>query len=203
MLITEISPQIRHPKRYSVFVDGEFAFGLDEIDLLYYGLEPGAELTRERLDQIADECVFQKARDKALRLLSARPRTVSEIRARLRERGEPEGIISRVIEFLSSYGYLGDEKYAADFLESAAARGLSARAAAQKLRERGVPAETAREALAEAELDEGAACLAALKKRFRRAEPDENARRKAADFLARKGFGREVIKNALKEFSGD
>ena len=54
----------------------------------------------------------EKTKSDALRLLAARPRSVEELRGRLRLKKHPDARIEPVIELLKKQGLLDDEKFA-------------------------------------------------------------------------------------------
>ena len=102
MTITKLERQKQKRARWSVFVDGEFVFSLDEVDLLYYKLQEGGEISPERLEHIRDQTVYLKASQKALDFLSRRPRTVMEVEKKLTE-DYAQDITRRVMEMLYEY----------------------------------------------------------------------------------------------------
>ena len=65
LIITKIEKQKNNNKRYSIFIDNEFAFGIDEIDLLYYKLKENEPLDEERYNYIANKLLLKRAKDKA------------------------------------------------------------------------------------------------------------------------------------------
>jgi regulatory protein len=69
---------------------------------------------------MADDPVFEKARQKAFRLLSLRGRSTKEIRSKLREQKFEEPVINRVIDRLLEDRYLDDAAFARDWARSLA-----------------------------------------------------------------------------------
>jgi len=59
-----------------------------------------------------------KAMNAAYRLLAYRDRSVNEIRERLKRKEFQPAVISRVVEELTTLGYLDDEKFATTYSES-------------------------------------------------------------------------------------
>jgi regulatory protein len=199
MFITKIERQKNDPKRYSVFIDGDFAFGLDGVDLLFYKLAEGGEIDGMGLKLIIDEAVYKKALDKALRALGSRLRSVYEIRERLCLSGAPDGVIDRVISTLMGCGYLNDGQFAAEYAESLRKKGRGARAIKHALRGKGIERGLIAETLENDEAGEleAEACLTALAKKYR-CEIDGELRRKAFAFLSGRGFSTDVICAAIK-----
>jgi regulatory protein len=200
MTITGIEPQKRAKNRYSVFIDGEFAFGLGGVDLLYHKLEAGQEITADRLGRIIEETVFIKARDKAVSLLAFRQRSVKELTDRLSGDFGKE-IIRRVTDWLSEQKYLDDGAFAENLAQNLRGRGYSERAVRAKLFEKGVGGEEIERADTSSELN---SALTALGKRYRDGlddEPDE--KRRAFAYLARRGFSSDMCARAITTFLED
>src|SRR5215208_3659752 len=115
-VITAIEPQ-RRPKsrRLNVFVDGRYAFSLDEdlAPMVRVG-QPLSELkTAELLLQDEQARAFEAAAG----FLSYRPRSEREVRDRLKKREFPEPTIERVIERLKSLKLLDDDAFARYWVE--------------------------------------------------------------------------------------
>ena len=75
MIVTSIEQQKKDKSRYSVFIDGEFAFGLIMDDILYFKIKEGMELPQEKYDYIMDSVIYIKAQDTAARFLGYKMRT--------------------------------------------------------------------------------------------------------------------------------
>jgi regulatory protein len=201
-IITAIEPQKRRNYRRSIFVDGEFLVGTHEDIVVALGLGVGQSFDEERLVEILRAEDMRKARESAFRLLGYRDRSKSEIRKRLVASEYPEDIVDEVIEQLSRSGLLDDEKFSRDWVNSrTAARPMGRKRLAWELRSKGVDAPTVEQALAN--LDEDAeyqlARSIAEKKLEKADRSDPNLRNKLGSFLARRGFGWEVVNRAIYE----
>ena len=89
MIITEITRQVKNPDRYSIFIDGEFAFGINGVELLLHKLVVGMEIDQGLFDKLQNELEFAKARDAAVGYLAHRQRSIKEMRNKLRPRNFP------------------------------------------------------------------------------------------------------------------
>ena len=58
------------------------------------------------------EELLAKAKKDAFRLLSFRPRSTQELRARLSQKGYKDELVETVLEYLSKQGLVDDEKFA-------------------------------------------------------------------------------------------
>ena len=145
----------------------------------------------------------------AVRLLEAAPRTVADLRRRLTRAAWPPPLIEGALERLTELGFLDDEAFARNWLESRdRARPRGERALKVELRRKGVDADTVtgalddrREAAAASAGDDDpvspdeVAAERLLARRARSLErlTDERARRQwAYALLARNGFDPDV-----------
>ena len=203
MKITAITQQKKRQNRYNVFIDNDFAFGIDGVDLLYYKLKEGIELTQERYDLIMDELVFVKARETAMRYIDFKRRTEKEVRQKLGEEFG-EATTERVIELLKRYRIIDDEEYARLYItDCLKLKGWGARRILTELAARGIDrgaAEKYLEGSGDA-MREKAEKL--LEKRIKNGIADRKEYKKHMDFLLRRGFDFETTKNALNKYKND
>ena len=203
MIVTHLERQKHRKDRWSVYVDGEFAFGLDEVDLLYYKLSEGAEISPGRLEYLRDQVVFAKASQSALDFLSHRPRTVSEIEKKLSVGYAPD-IVARVMDMLYEYKYVDDASYADEYAKERVNGGYGLKKIEWELRERGVSQDLIDAALEKIEGVEKQSAMAALRVKYRNKPPIE-AKEKAGAFnyLLRRGYSSEVVREALAGVFGN
>ena len=76
--ITSIEPQKKRSGRFNIFLDGEFAFGIDENVLVKNAIKKGQELSNVQIAKIIKDNELAKLFDKSLRFLSYRPRSEKE-----------------------------------------------------------------------------------------------------------------------------
>ena len=202
MTITKIERQQKNDKRCSIYIDGAFAFGLSEADVLYYKLSEQSTISETQLDHIVNEVIFEKARDKAFRYIGYKARTKAETVRKLTEEGYPETVIDRVMQLLARYGYIDDEKYAMAYVkERLATKAHGPLRIKQELLEKGIDSATAAKVLTAHPADEGAMARAHLEKKTRgQTKMDEKERRRCYDYLLRRGFSAETARQALKDY---
>jgi len=116
MIITDITQQVKNKKRYSVFLDGEFAFGIDGTELLYHKLEIGQKLERDDYVKLLIRLEYAACRDAAVRYLGRGLRSIQQVRDKLTEKEFSPTSIQRVIELLTERGYLNDVEFALSFI---------------------------------------------------------------------------------------
>jgi len=150
------------------------------------------------------------AREICLRQLAVRPRTRAELATALRQRGIQDHVAAAVLDRYDEVGMIDDAAFARAWVTTRHhGRGLARRALAQELRQRGVDADAAGEALAGLDDSTEAATARALvdrKLRTMRGEPDQVFRR-LVGMLARKGYPAGLairsVKDALAAQSAD
>lgn len=200
MKITAIKQQKKRPDRYSVYIDGEYCFGLSENDLVDLGLYKGQEFTPEQLDEMRQASAVGKAYDRALNYVSIRPRSEQEIARYLqRKQYEPE-IIKEAITRLKKLELVDDAVFAHKWIQwRQSTTPRSRRKLQAELRQKGIENETIENALADIDQDEQTEALKALidKKSHR-----YSSRQKLMAYLSRQGFSYEDVLRALEEKEG-
>jgi regulatory protein len=196
--ITALQPQIRNKRRVSVFLDGNFLFGLSTETVGALGLHVGREVDRADLDRIAFEEQLHAARQYAFLLLSYKARTTSELKQRLGRKGFSPDIVSRTLERLAELKMVDDAGFARRFAEDRITIGHKGKWRVRgELLKRGIDRKQIDAAMAEAPDEVAAAKEVAAKylSRNRRLEPDVLKRRLYA-LLARRGFSPDTIRQA-------
>src|SRR5690606_856036 len=110
--ITRVVTQKRDAERVSVFIDGQFAFGL-ALDLaLEAGLRKGKTLTVAEQEALLAKEQTHRARAAALAYLTAGARAAAEVRRTLREKGCADDAVEDAVAHREGYGSLDDAAYA-------------------------------------------------------------------------------------------
>ncbi|MBK9927988.1 MAG: RecX family transcriptional regulator [Anaerolineales bacterium] len=190
--ITAIEVQKKRSNRVNIYLDGEFAFGLERITAAW--LRVGQELEEKKIEQLQAEDARERAFQQALLFLSYRARSESEIRKNLQKHEIPESVIEETIERLRKDGLANDNQFARAWVENRSTfRPRSRRMMAMELRQKGLDDESTKSALEDVN-DEALAYEAAQKRapRFKSLEWNE-FRTKLSGFLARRGFSYSVI----------
>jgi len=200
--ITRIEPQARRKSRLSIFLDGEFAFGLNAEVVLRHALKPGDVLPVALQERLLFEEDSKGALTRAFALLGRRALTEHELRSKLKALEFHEQIVDRVVARCRELGYLDDEKFAHDFIRAQLARRpLGSERLRLALRRKGVPANLIEVVLAEAVPAGSTSLVEAAAQKFlaRRGGtlPAPKLRQRLTDHLRRAGFSWEEIQNAL------
>lgn len=150
------------------------------------------------------ESEVQKARDAGFNLLSARARTVYELREKLRRKEFSDGLIDQVVADFQRLKLLDDREFARNWVESRRRNRPAATAKlALELRRKGVAGEVIDEVLTECggELDTSETAADILRRQgWRYAGLEEmKAKRRMLGFLARRGYGQETARKAIEQ----
>ena len=140
-----------------------------------------------------------QARNTALRLLTVRPRTVAEMRARLESRFESL-VVEQTLARLQSEGLLNDTEFARQWRSSRERRKpRSQRMIEQELRRKGVAEEVIGDALEGYDSSDAAYRAAAKYAARQKGSGRAIFNRRVGAFLERRGFEGEVIRRALQQ----
>lgn len=116
--ITKIENQVKNQERVSIFINGEFAFGIFKSTLLKFDLHSGKRLTPEAIDEILSEDEYKKCLGRALKYIAYQERTEYEVRKKLEGLDFLNITIEKVIDEVKDYNYLNDETYAENYIDS-------------------------------------------------------------------------------------
>lgn len=196
--ITALKQQKRNPSRINVYLDGEFAFGLEKIVAAW--LSVGAKLSTKQIRELESQEAVETAYQRALHFISYRPRSIQEVRVRLTKKEIEAAIIEAVIERLVSKNYLNDEEFAQTWVENRVAFKPRSRFALRgELIKKGISEEIIEAALASVD-DASLAYKAAESKARRFAKYDRDEfRKKLLGFLGRRGFSYAVAEEVCRE----
>ena len=203
--VTALRPTKRDPDRLAVHLDGTFAFALPAQLVTDERIEVGDTLDGERVNALLAAEESARATEAALVFLAYRPRSEKEVRDRLRRSGYGQEAIDHAISRLHEWRYLDDADFARRWVENRTAhRPRGKRLLQQELRHKGIDTETAREVIADADLDETGAAEALARRRLPAYAGDDPAaiRRRLAAYLARRGYSYDVIRVALERALG-
>lgn len=189
--------------KLNIYIDGEYAFFLYQKDINQYHLKEGMELNPELYEEIREEIVLYRAKQKALSLLKFMDRTKQQLKRKLKEAGYSEDIVESAIAYIDSFGYLSDERYASVYIRERKHR-KSKLALKVELSQKGVPNEIIeqvfeREYQEEAEDDPEMIAIkkSIAKKKLNLGSLSWEEKQKIIASLYRKGFELDKINKVL------
>ena len=191
-VITDISVQKRNSDRVSIFLDGEFAFGL--LASVAEELRLGQELSESEIKRLQRQEQFEQAKQNAFGLVSGRPRSEFELRTHLSRKHFEADVIEDVVLRLRELALLDDMAFAEYWVEQRESfRPRSHMALRQELYQKGISREIIDQVLET--VDEVAAAGRAAEKRAHQwaGLPKETFSEKMAGYLGRRGFSYEII----------
>ncbi|MEE8347097.1 MAG: RecX family transcriptional regulator [Dehalococcoidia bacterium] len=198
MRVTAVEKQ-RRGKRVNLYLDGRFTLSLSAEVAAQAGLRAGDELDDEALRSLRETESRSGAMATALRLLSYRPRSESELRQRLDRRGTPPDLVEATLQRLRELNLVDDTAFAQAWVESrhrTSPRGR--RLLRQELGAKGVDSDVLRPLLEQ--IDEADAALRAASRRALslRTHPYPEFRRRLGDFLRRRGFDYDTVRRTVE-----
>lgn len=200
MIVTRIEEMSRSRSR--IYLDENFAFVLYKGELRLYGVREGEELSEDAYQQIQNELLPKRATLRAMNLLQSRPYTESQIREKLAQGLYPQESIDLAIEYVKSYHYVDDRRFAEEYIENQQEK-KSRRVIEMDLLRKGISKDMIEEAfLSQTERGNGPdeeelARQWMKKRRFAVEDADYDERQKMAAFLYRKGISSETIRKVL------
>ncbi len=191
-------------KRSKIFIDGEFAFVLYKGELKDYSVKAGKELSESDYREILGVVLPKRTKLRAMNLLQKKDYTEKQLRDKLNEGLYPREIVDEAIEYVKSYKYLNDERYARDYITYHMSTRSRARII-QDLTGKGISKddlmpiieELYAEDNGEAELDQIKTLL--IKKHYDPQTSDYKEKQKLMAFLMRKGYNLSDIKRAMED----
>lgn len=203
-VITKVEVQKHNARRYSIYLDGEYSFGVGEDVLVKYSLLKGAELEESFVEEVLLAEEKSKAISVALRYLGYRMRSKKEVEDKLRGKGYAE-FTEVVMEYLEDNRYLDDLEFAICFArDKFGLNGFGKHRIRMELAKKGIDSrdiETAIEEVFDSESEKEAAKELAMKKLngSYRNDSEENRYRKTSSYLYRKGYSADIINAVLRE----
>ena len=167
-------------------------------------LKVGQRLSDEEVTKLKSADSLEQARVKAVNFVAYRPRTVLEVRRRLKKAEADDAAIEDIIQRLKDAGMLSDQSFSEQWVDSRLrSKPRSKKMLAWELKLKGVDATTVQASLEN--VDDEASALKAAQGRLPRILnlPPQDRKRKLVDFLARKGYGFDVIKTVIKQVLKD
>ena len=183
-------------KRTKVTLDDESSFVLYNSEVRKYGISEEAEIDSDTVEQIG-KLLTNRARNRVLYMLGNSDKSSGDIARKLVNSGYPENIVRDVIGQLESYGYIDDERYVRNYIESVSGR-KSRREILNYLRNHNINVRTIEGVMGELYVDEHDAVKRLVAKKgysmeeFASLGYDE--RNKIIQYLLRKGFSMETIR---------
>lgn len=162
-------------------------------------LKKGSYISIEIYEKILKDIVGKRAKKRALYLLEKMDRTEQQLREKLLVSEYPSQCIEDAIDYVKSFHYLDDERYAETFIRYKKEK-MSRQQIRQKLRQKGVSREIIENAIEEEyDVEERVHIRSLLeKKHFSHEQADDGEIRRVYSYLLRRGFRSDDILKEMK-----
>ena len=200
MVVTSVVPFDK--KRKKIYIDGEYAFLLYYMDMKECGVHEGEELSDSQYRKIIEEILPKRAKLRAMNLLKSKDYTRKQLGDKLAEGLYPAEIIEEALDYVQSYKYIDDERYARDYITYHMAS-RSRKRITQDLMGKGVSKDVFEPVLNELYAEEPGdpeydQVLQLLrKKKYDPENCDYKEKQKIMAFLLRKGFDMSTVRRAM------
>jgi regulatory protein len=141
---------------------------------------------------------LSKAKSYAYRLLAIRPRSIKEIKEKLKKKGFEEGLVLEVIDYLEKLDYLNDHQFASAWVNNRiSTKPVGLRKLRYELKDKGIDNKIIEEALNKLKENYNeyeAACDLAKSRMKKLSKVDRiKVKRRIFDYLLRRGFSYELV----------
>jgi len=195
MIITQLEELEKG--KVKVYIDEEYHFLLYKKDIKVHHLEENEVISDIIYEDIVVNTVLRRAKQKAIAILKFMNRTEQELIIKLRQADYTDSIITNVIDYVKSYHYIDDARYAVDFIRSKK-DSKSKRQLQTELMQKGISKEHLEQAFYEEYIDEDIAVQKAIAKKNKNLENmTKEEKLKLSSYLYRKGYQLDLIKKYI------
>lgn len=179
-------------------LESGLSFPLYTAELAKFDTEAGSDLSDESLNEIMTRVLPARCIKRAMNLLQKKNFAENELRTKLSDGGYPAEIIDTAIEYVRSYGYIDDVRYASDYIRYHSSQGRGKNRIRMDLARKGISSddfEKAWDEMSELDLvpDSGEAIRALLEKKHFSPDMDIKEKNRIIAFLIRRGYSQEDI----------
>lgn len=201
MLITEVRP--RRGRQVLLVLDGEPAVTVDSRTFDESPYRAGGVIDDDQLRELLARSEKNRAREKALYLLSLRDHSRGELERKLR-RTAGEQTAAETAARMEEIGLVDDGAYAARLAEELAARRFyPRRRILQELHEKGIVRAQAEAAAEAVDGEDWERAVQLLRRKYARRLHTPDDRRRTMAALGRYGFGGDAVRRAFDALRGE
>lgn len=201
--ITKIEYQKNNKNRVNIYLDDNFAFGVDFNILIKYSLKKNMELEEKFIEEILKAEEEINVYNYALSVLSRNSKSEKQLRAKLNEKGYDSQFIDNAIFKLKQQKYLDDERFSEMLINNKInVSKYGKRRIKESLYEKGIQREIIDEKIKElSDEDElERACLIGVKRlKTLKEEDTRKLSIKLSNYLINKGFEYSTVKKAVSK----
>ena len=198
MKLTGIKQQVKNPDRYSLFVEGKYAFSLSADALLDSRLVTGQALTGEEIDQYKRLSAEDKAYGLALAYVVRRMRSRGELQDYFRRKQYAPELSRQLLKKLQHLGFVNDEEFAMRWVENRRLlKATSTKKLLLELRQKHIDSDIIERVLTADGTDEKDLLRQVISKKRQQSRYQD--KQKLIAYLARQGYSYDDIKTVLNE----
>ncbi len=208
--ITSVELQKKKQGRFNIFIDGQFAFGADEDLVVNRRLMVGKIINPEELEKILFEAEVGKLMERMYRWFSFRQHSEKEVRDYFRikvKKKISQPVVDAMVETLRKKGMINDLEFAKAWVEARRrSKQKGIRAISSELFQKGINKEIIEEVLrltaaSSGRVSEEELAELALEKKLRAWKNLSilEFKKKALDFLIRRGFEYDTAKEVIEK----
>jgi regulatory protein len=189
--------------KVKVITDSGAAFSLYRSELKTYGIARDKEISEETYSKLMDEVLVKRAKLRCMNLLKSRDYTRQQLEDKLKSNCYPKEVADKAIEYVRSYGYIDDVRYAVSYIGYKSSSKSTKQIKTELLR-KGISKEDLEEAFSQCVLDNSMTDETKLieklieKKKFDKEKATYEEKQKIIGFLYRKGFSLDKIYQAVE-----
>lgn len=187
-----------------ILIDDEVAFVLYKSEIRNLNIRKDGSLSEEDFHHIMEEVLVKRARLRCLNLLKSRDYTRYQLVMKLKQGLYPQTVIEKAIDYVTSYGYIDDVRYAVAYIKYAG-NAKSRKQIKNDLQKKGISKQDVENAYMQCAeknilVDEDELIQKYLRKKsYKRADSTPEEQRKMIAFLYRKGFSYDKIYKTVGE----
>ena len=184
--------------RYALFFDDKFYFSVDEEVLVKHHLNVGTAFSDLDIEILKKESDYNKAKEKAFRLLSIRDHSEKELYDKLLKDYD-EHTSAAIISKFSELGLLNDEEFARVYFEQLIRKGKSIKEVRYRLLQKGIARDIVDELISSSSISEEDRIRELIETKYSSKLSRENGKKLVFDSLVRRGFSPSAIRSVLEE----
>ncbi|MDF2871028.1 MAG: hypothetical protein K0R05_2603 [Anaerocolumna sp.] len=194
MIITRLENTGKN--KVKVYLDDRYRFTLYDREIKKYGLIEEGNMAETLLNELYNNAI-KRAKQKAMALLKHMDRTGAELARKLEMAGFSADIIKEAIDYVTSYHYIDDLRYASGYVRLRKSS-KSKRQIIGELQQKGISGTDIQEALSSEYDSEEEAIQREITKKFSDVKSlTREERQKIAAKLYRKGYGMDLIRRYM------
>lgn len=196
MVITSIKPGKRN--NIWIYADNEFLTSMPLEVFAKSRLKVGSYIDNQLLNNILNNVQEHRIKEKALNIISYRPRTKKELKDKMKDKFNEDSIDS-VIDRMEESGLLNDEEYAKNYAYHLYQnKGYAVKRIKYELMHKGIDSEIISNVLENEEFDEELNLEKIIEKKNMRNIQDDKEKRRILSYLQRLGYSWDKINSVLR-----